>query len=175
MTGVITGTRSCLMSCMRTERVFMSRPGTINFGSWWGKSVLSQKDVSTAELRTHREHDTSPHTFATRVRDALEVAYHHVRESLQRTVARRKRLCDIKAVNRKFPVGSWMLRYYPPAAQHKLGYPWIGPNQVVRQATSHTVGIQKGPEKPIVFVHVDDLKLCPSHQDVSWEPRRLYS
>ena len=30
------------------------------------------------------------------------------------------------------------------------------------------VGIQKGRAKPIVFVHVDDLKLCPSPQDVSW-------
>ena len=70
-------------------------------------------------------------------------------------------------MNRKFPVGSWVLRYYPPAAQHKLGSPWIGPNQ---QATSHTVGIQKGPEKPIVFVHVDDLKLCPAPRDISWNP-----
>ena len=73
-------------------------------------------------------------------------------------------------MNRKFPVGSWVLCYYPPAAQHKLGSPWIGPNHVVRQATGHTVGIQKGPEKTIVFVHVDDLKLCPSPQDVSWNP-----
>ena len=63
-----------------------------------------------------------------------------------------------------------MLRYYPPAAQHKLGSPWIGPHQVVRQATGHTVGIQKDPEKPIVFVHVDDLKLCPGPQDISWVP-----
>ena len=31
--------------------------------------------------------------------------------------ARRKRLYDVKAVNRKFPVGSWVLRYYPPASQ----------------------------------------------------------
>ena len=73
-------------------------------------------------------------------------------------------------MNRKFPVGSWVLRYCPPAAQHKLGSPWIGPYQVVRQATSHTVGIQKGPERPIVFVHVDDLKLCTGPQDVSWNP-----
>ena len=63
-----------------------------------------------------------------------------------------------------------MLRYYPPAAHHKLGSPWIGPHQVVRQATGHTVGIQKDPEKPIVFVHVDDLKLCPGPQDISWVP-----
>ena len=63
-----------------------------------------------------------------------------------------------------------MLRYYPPAAQHKLGSPWVGPQQVVRQATGHTVGIQKDPEKPIVFVHVDDLKLYPGPRDVSWVP-----
>ena len=63
-----------------------------------------------------------------------------------------------------------MLRYYPPAAQHKLGSPWVGPNQVVQQATGHTVGIQKGQEESIAFVHVDDLKLCPSPQDISWNP-----
>ena len=70
----------------------------------------------------------------------------------------------------KFPVGSWVLRYYPPADQHKLGSPWIGPNQ--RQATGHMVGIQRDPEKPtcLVFVHVDDLKLCPGLVDVKWNP-----
>ena len=58
-------------------------------------------------------------------------------------------------------VGSWVLRYYPPVAEKKLGSPWIGPQQVVRQATSQTVGIQKEPDAPIVFIHVDDLKICP--------------
>ena len=101
--------------------------------------------------------------FATWVRDALEVAYDHIRHSLHGTAARRKRLYDVKAVNRKFPVGSWVLRYYPPAAQRKLGSPWVGP-QVVRQATGHTVGIQKGPD-----TH-DDLKLCPAPCDVVWTP-----
>ena len=62
-------------------------------------------------------------------------------------------------MNLKFPVGSWVLRYYPPAAQRKLGSPWVGPQQVFRQATRHTVGIQKGPDTPIVFIHVDDLKI----------------
>ena len=96
-----------------------------------GEECSLPQDVSTSELRTNRDHDISPHPFVTWVRDALEVAYDHVRESLHRTAARRKRLYDVKAVNRKFPVGSLVLRYYPPAAQHKLGSPWIGPNQVV--------------------------------------------
>ena len=69
-----------------------------------GEECSLPQDVSTAELRTHREHDTSLHPFATWVRDALEVAYNHVRESRHRTAARRKRLYNIKAVNRKFPV-----------------------------------------------------------------------
>ena len=135
-----------------------------------GEESLLPYDVSTFEFKTNREHDKLPHPFATWVRDALEVAYDHVRESLHMTAARRKQLYDVKAVNRKLPVGSWGLRYYPPAAQHKLGSPWIRPNQVVRQATGHMVGIQKGPEKPIIFVHVDDLKLCPAPQDISWNP-----
>ena len=109
----------------------------------------------------------APHPFAGWVRDALEVAYDHVRQSLHRTAARRKRLYDVKAVNRKFPVGSWVLRYYPPAAQKKLASPWIGPQQVVRQATGHTVGIQKGPDAPIIFIHVGDLKLCPRPREAN--------
>ena len=135
-----------------------------------GEECSLPQDVSTAELRTKRENDVAPHPFATWVRDALEVAYDHVRGSLRKTASRRKRLYDTKAVNRKFPVGSWVLRYYPPAAQHKLGSPWVGPHQVVRQATGHTVGIQRGVDKPIIFVHVDDLKLCPGPREISWTP-----
>ena len=55
----------------------------------------------------------------------------------------------------------------PPPQRHSITW---APQQVVRQATGHTVGIQKEPEKPIVFVHVDDLKLCPGPQDISWVP-----
>ena len=139
-----------------------------------GEECSLPQDVSTAELRTQRENDVAPHPFATWVCDALEVAYDHMlhmMSSLKKTASRRKRLYDTKAVNRKFPVGSWVLRYYPPAAQHKLGSPWVGPHQVVRQATGHTVGIQRDADKPIIFVHVDDLKLCPGPQEIAWTPR----
>ena len=86
-----------------------------------GEECSLPQDVSTDELLTHREQDVAPHPFATWVRDALEVAYDHVRHSLHRMAARRKRLYDVKAVNRKFPVGSWVLHYYPPAAQKEIG------------------------------------------------------
>ena len=110
-----------------------------------GEECSLPQDVNTDELRTHREQDVAPHPFATWVRDALEVAYDHVRHTLQRMAARQKCLYEVK-------MGSWVLRFYPPAAQKKLGSPWVGPQQVVRQATGHTVGIQRGPDTPIIFI-----------------------
>ena len=76
------------------------------FGLMMDEECSLPQDVSTDELRPNREHKVAPHPFATWVRDALEVAYDRVRHSLHRTAARRKRLCYVKAVNRKFPVGS---------------------------------------------------------------------
>ena len=32
------------------------------------------------------------------------------------------------------------------------------------------MGIQKGPDAPIIFIHVDDLKLCPAPRDVTLTP-----
>ena len=157
-----------IMHAYRTS--VLESTGYSPFRLMMGEECSLPQDVSTAELRTQRENDVAPHPFATWVRDALEVAYAHVRSTLKKTASRRKRLYDTKAVNRKFPVGSWVLRYYPPAAQHKLGSPWVGPHQVVRQATGHTVGIQRDADKPIIFVHVDDLKLCPGPRDIAWTP-----
>ena len=65
-----------------------------------GEECSLPQDVSTAELRTNRENDIAPHPFSTWDRDALEVAYDHVQDSLQKTAARMKRLYDTKAVNR---------------------------------------------------------------------------
>ena len=44
-----------------------------------GDECSLPQDVSTDELRINQEHDVAPHPFATWVRDALEVAYGHVR------------------------------------------------------------------------------------------------
>ena len=87
-----------------------------------GEVCSLPQDVPTAELRTNREQDIAPHPFATWVWDALEVAHDHVRESLRITAARRKRLYDTKAVNRKFPFGSWVLQYYPPGGSTQVGF-----------------------------------------------------
>ena len=169
-TGGIIGTNCYHSSCTPIVRVFTNLPRTRLFRLMMGEECSLPQDVTTEELRSSRENEVAPHPFSVWVRDALEVAYDQVRHSLRRTAARRKRLYDVKAVNRKFPVGSWVLRYYPTVAQKKLGSPWVGPHQVVRQATGHTVGIQKGPDAPIIFIHVDDLKLCPAPRETQWTP-----
>ena len=47
------------------------------------------------------------------VRQALYEAYDEVRAQQQRATHRQKRNYDSKAVARAFPIGSWVLRYYP--------------------------------------------------------------
>ena len=44
-----------------------------------GEECSLPQDLSTAELLANREQDIAPHPFTTWVRDALEVAYVHVR------------------------------------------------------------------------------------------------
>ena len=88
-----------------------------------GEECSLPQDVTTEELRASREHDVAPHPFAVWVRDALEIAYDQVRHSLHHTTARRKRLYDVKAVNRKFPVGSWVLRYYATGSSENVRIP----------------------------------------------------
>ena len=86
-----------------------------------GKECSLTQDVSTAELRANREQDIAPHPFATWVRNALEVAYDHVRESLCRISARRKRLYDTKAVTR---IPNWLVgvAILPTGGSTQIGF-----------------------------------------------------
>ena len=65
-----------------------------------GEECSLLQDVTTEELRASWESEVAPHPFAGWVRDALEVAYDHVRQSLHRTAARRKRLYDACMMSR---------------------------------------------------------------------------
>ena len=58
--------------------------------------------------------------YASWVRQALYEAYDEVRAQQQKATHRQKRNYDSKAVARAFPIGSWVLRYYPPARKDKL-------------------------------------------------------
>ena len=107
--------------------------------------------------------------YVTWVKSALQDAYDCARETLGKAAIRQKRVYDQKAVNRKFPRGSWVLRYYPPTAQHKLNKPWIGPYLVVNDAQGWTIGIQRVPGGVVKWVHIDDVKGCsPPSRVPNW-------
>ena len=89
------------------------------------------------------------------------------RDQLGKAAVRQKRYYDQKVAERRFPIGSWVLRYYPPAAQHKLGRPWIGPFLVVHNAQGWTVGIQRAPLGEVKWVHIDHLKPCTTPEGIS--------
>ena len=81
--------------------------------------------------------------YASWIRQALYEEYDEVRAQQQRATHRQKRNYDSKAVARTYPIGCWVLRYYPPARKDKLCSPWIRPYKVV---------------------HMEDLKRC-AHPD----------
>ena len=86
----------------------------------------------------------------------------------QRATHRQKRNNDSKAVARTFPIGCWVLRYYPPARKNKLCSPWIGPYKV-RAPMEWVVGIQVDADVRIFYIHMDDLKRCaPPDPTPSW-------
>ena len=88
-----------------------------------GEECSLPQDVNTEELRSSWENEVAPHPFAAWVRDALEVAYDQVRHSLNWTAARRKRLYDVKAVNRKFPGWISGVALLPTSGSEKVGIP----------------------------------------------------
>ena len=92
-----------------------------------------------------------------------------MRAQQQRATHRQKRNYDSKAMARAFPIGSWVLRYYPPALIDKLCSPWIGPYKIVRAPMEWVVGIQVDADERIFYVHMDDLKHCaPPDPAPSW-------
>ena len=122
----------------------------------------------------HRElcPDPPPRDFgdyALWIRQALYEAYDEVGAHQQRATHRQKRNYDSKAVACTFPIGCWVLRYYPPARKNKLCSPWIGPYKVVRAPMAWVVGIQVDADARIFYVHMDDLKRCaPPDPTPSW-------
>ena len=126
------------------------------------------QDVTTEELRASREHDVAPHPFAVWVRDALDVDYDQVRHSLHHTAAPRKRLCDVKAVNRKFPVGSWVLRYYRwlRKSWDPLG---LGHSKWFDRLPATSLAYRKD-QTLLSYSYTLMTSNCPAPRDIQWTP-----
>ena len=115
--------------------------------------------------------------YASWIKQALYEAYDEVRAQQWRATHRQKRNYDSKAVTRTFPIGCWVLRYYPPTRKDKLCSPWIGPYKVVRAPMEWVVGIQVDADARIFYVHMDDLKRCapPDPTPLCAHPLKLFT
>ena len=109
---------------------------------------------------------TSP--YAVWVKDSLEVAFDQVRRHSGRAVQRQKRLYNQRAVRCIFAIGDWVMRYYPSGKKCKLDSIWTGPYLIVA-TLGWTVGIQRHPDEPVIFIHCQDVKKIPQPSGVqSW-------
>ena len=85
-----------------------------------------------------------------------------------KVVQRQKRLYDQRAVRRLFALGDWVMRYYPAGKKCKLDSIWTGPYLIVA-TLGWTVGIQRHPDEPVIFIHCQDVKKIPPPSGVqSW-------
>jgi transposase InsO family protein len=93
---------------------------------------------------------------------------------LGKAAKRQKKGYDKNLKPRKFEIGNWVWRWYPPKAGMKLGLGWTGPYLVVGIISEVTCSIQKSPQSPKVNVHIDHLKIYKgTHVPMSWLANHL--
>ena len=88
------------------------------------------------------------------------MAFDQVRRHSGQAVQRQKRLYDQRAVRRLFAIGDWVMHYYPAGKKCKLDSIWTGPYLIVA-TLGWTVGIQRHPDEPVIFIHCQDVKKIP--------------
>ncbi|XP_069136668.1 uncharacterized protein [Argopecten irradians] len=89
---------------------------------------------------------------------ALREAFGLAREKLGVSASRQKNYYDRGLKARKYEIGTFVWRWYPPALNNKLGMGWSGPFKVIGKLSSVTYEIQKTPQHRPVTVHVDHIK-----------------
>ena len=116
----------------------------------------------------HVNHVGEGEPYAVWVKDSLEVALDQVRRHSGQAVQRQKRLYDQRAARHLFAIGNWVMRHYPSGKKCKLDSIWAGPYLVVA-TLGWTVGIQRHPDEPVIFIHCQDVKKIPQPSGVqSW-------
>ena len=92
------------------------------------------------------------------------MAFYQVRRHSGQAVRRQKRLYDQRAVRRLFALGDWVMRYYPAGKKDSI---WAGLYLIVA-TLGWTVGIQRHPDEPVIFIHYQDVKIPPPGGVQSW-------
>ena len=104
-------------------------------------------------------HPTCPNAYVEWVRDQVEVNFKFVRAELNKAAIRQKKCYDEKTCHRKFEVGQFVWRYYPPLqSQDKLNPRNIGPYKILEDMGHGVYRIGRSAGSRPICVHVDHLK-----------------
>lgn len=102
------------------------------------------------------------------VRQTMHGAYCTVYDNLGRAATRQSQDYNRNVKHRRFEVGDWVWRWYPPDANKKLKLGWVGPYLVMGVLTPWVYKIQRGAETTPVNVHVDHLKPFEGEPPGDW-------
>ena len=99
----------------------------------------------------------------------MQENFEKVRVSLGKAATCQKKYYDLRAVERSFIPGDWVLHYYPPErSRRKLNSPNIGPYLVLKTLGEVTYLVQRSPTAEPISVHVDDLHKYLGVTPTSW-------
>lgn len=102
--------------------------------------------------------ETCPIQYIEWVESAMAITNDFVFKNLGTAAKRQKSYYDQGLKPRQYKKGDWVWRFYPPAANQKINRGWTGPYLVLKRVLEANYLIQIGPDKPIINVHVDDIK-----------------
>ena len=104
------------------------------------------------------DHRPCPVEYVEWVRDALETSYERARQELGRAAQRQARHYNRLSGDPVYEVGDWVLLFYPPIANKKLGMKFLGPYKVVRKIGDVSYEIEAHHTGKTKVVHVNHLK-----------------
>ena len=103
------------------------------------------------------------------IKQSLKHTYSFANDHLNVSARRQKYYYDLKAKPTSYKVGSFVWRWYWPAARGKLGKGWVGPFRVIKCPTSIHCVIQKSPTHTQIRVHIVALKPYFGATPEAWE------
>ena len=110
-----------------------------------------------------------PSEYVEWLRTTLRDVYQYAQGQLKANAKRQKHYYDIRAKPNNYPVGTYVWRWYPPAAKGKLAKGWTGPYRVMSRPTSLHALLKSSPDKSEIRVHIDSLKPFLGVTPDAWE------
>jgi len=112
--------------------------------------------------------------YVDHLRTTMVDSYEIASECLKTAALRQKRMHDADTVPRQFKEGDWVLFYRKQLGDRTLCSGWTGPHVVVKKLGDANYRLQTKPDGPTKIVHVDNLMIHKTMEDVpNWITERL--